>query len=192
MGKPFFARFQFTTFLTGLSLLLWVQNPGGKLWDGKQWWKKLRQNAEHIRYYECDSQGGWNPRIIWDQKLIFHDDVMAWKCFPHFWLVVRGKHWWLLDSIQQISNASRFPSQRASNPEHWCFLTLLAWTSWLKHIEVADDWDAVTLIWGHFNVGYRCGWTYLLPCQNVSNYSIYFIGLIQIQFDIWQSHIHIF
>ena len=35
----------------------------------------------------------------------YHEDVMTWKWFPHYWLTVRGIHW--------VSD--RFPSQRTSN-----------------------------------------------------------------------------
>ena len=30
-----------------------------------------------------------------------HDEVMKWKCFPHYWFFMRGIHQWLVDSLRK-------------------------------------------------------------------------------------------
>ena len=52
-----------------------------------------------------------------------HDEVMTWKCFPHYWLLCKR---------------NPFPSQRSSD-RAWMLSLLLAWTSCWTNIQAACD-----------------------------------------------------
>ena len=43
-----------------------------------------------MNYHQC-------PRLGW-KKISSHDDILPWKCFPHYWPMVKGIYWLPVDS----------------------------------------------------------------------------------------------
>ena len=63
--------------------------------------------TEKPRLSACTVPAWWP----WDGQGVWHDDVIKWKHFPHYWPFVRGIH-----------RSPWIPRTQASDVELWCFL----------------------------------------------------------------------
>ena len=58
------------------------------------WWRHHECRA--FMFHFVASLSNINQAMNWRVK--FHDDVIKWKRFPHYWPFVKGIHWSLVDS----------------------------------------------------------------------------------------------
>ena len=73
--------------------------------------------------FKCRSSAGKTQLYFF-----WHDDVIKWKRFPHYWCFVRGIHRWPVDSLHK---------------GHWRGALIRAWTR--QTIETPVIWDAIAL-----------------------------------------------
>ena len=77
-----------------LFILINVRRPDGSIQYGR--WlseKKFHQCSVHFLRQQCNlhfRQASYTIGTSWSIKL---DDIMPWKCFPHYWPFARGTHW---------------------------------------------------------------------------------------------------
>ena len=65
--------------------------------------KLLAKQAQDMWRMQCPPIIGGDGSCLWDircraEGLGTDNDVMTWKCFPHYWPFVRGIHPFLMDS----------------------------------------------------------------------------------------------
>ena len=48
--------------------------------------------SKYLQYLELPHWHKGNPTNVWNNPQ-YHDDVMKWKHFPHYWPFERGIHW---------------------------------------------------------------------------------------------------
>ena len=79
---------------------------------------------------------------FWPKSNKFHNNVMIWKCFPHYWPIV-----WVIHQPLVVS-----PPQGVHNVKLWCFLCKTQEQVVEQMTKLWANCETMMLMWHHCNV----------------------------------------